>query len=369
MIRTTFFSIAIALSILLNFTDTAFGQSLDLVDVFSRGDDGYHTYRIPAIVCTKQGTLLAFSEGRKDNGSDHGDIDLVLKRSSDNGKTWNEQTLVYEEGDTKKITIGNPCPVVDQQTGHIHMVFNRDNRSVLVTHSEDDGKTWSKPRDITSTTKLKDWDWYATGPGNGIQLTQGPNAGRLVMPCDHRVTPNGTAWKQAGRSHIIYSDDHGKTWELGGVTDWAMNESAVAEMENGDLLLNMRSYRELGQRGITFSKNSGKSWGPTRNDATLIESVCQGSFIKYNPPGNNTRSWYLFSNPATTKGRHHMTVRLSIDDAQTWSHSRLIYEKSAAYSNLVQLPNGNVGILFERDGYAKISFTQFSIDWIKGTEK
>src|SRR5262245_19929694 len=184
------------------------------VDVFNAGAEGYHTYRIPALVVTKQGTLLAICEGRKTARGDHGDLDLVLKRSSDGGKTWGPLEMIYEEGGEAKVTIGNPCPVVDQDTGVIWLPFTRDNDRVFVTSSGDDGKAWTKPREITADVKGKDWNWYATGPGNGIQLTRGKYKGRLVIPCDHRVgaDKNDKAnWDHAGRSHVIHSDDHGKT--------------------------------------------------------------------------------------------------------------------------------------------------------------
>ena len=173
-------------------------------DVFVAGTDGYHTFRIPSLLGTPAGTLLAFCEGRKTGRGDHGDLDLVLRRSADGGRTWGPLELVYEEGGDAKITIGNPCPVVDQATGAIWFPFCRDNRDVLVTHSTDDGRTWSKPRDITADVKPKHWGWYATGPGVGIQLQRGPHQGRLVIPCDHREPLEG---RQATVSHCFFSDD------------------------------------------------------------------------------------------------------------------------------------------------------------------
>lgn len=335
-------------------------------DVFLAGQEGYHTYRIPALVVGNKGTLLAFCEGRKTGRNDHGDVDLVLKRSTDGGKTWSRLQLVYEEGGDQKITIGNACPVVDRETGTIWLPFTRDNNDVFVTSSDDEGQTWARPKQITADVKHADWNWYATGPGNGIQLTRGPHKGRLVIPCDHRVKNKGD-WNQAGRSHVFYSDDHGRSWKLGGITDWGMNECAVVELNSGALLLNMRSYRGKGCRGVATSRDGGLTWSETVDAPALIESVCQASLVRCASPDPELGSWLVFSNPATTTGRHHLTVRISLDDGQTWPITRLIYEGSAAYSSLTSLPGGEsggkgsgwVGLLFERDDYGKITFTEF----------
>ena len=211
---------------------------------------GYSAYRIPSLVVTTKATLLAFCEGRKNSIKDHGDIDLMLRRSTDGGKTWSEQVIVYEEGDTEEITIGNPCPVVDRDTGTVWLAFCRNNRDVFMTHSKDDGKSWAKPTEITADVKAEGWGWYATGPGHGIQLTRGKYKGRLVFPCDH-----GT--KQGGRSHVFVSDDHGKTFVLTQATGWKMNECEVVELIDGRLLLSMRNGLGKGQRAFSISKDGG----------------------------------------------------------------------------------------------------------------
>lgn len=340
----------------------------DRVDVFSGGQDGYHTFRIPAIVSTNAGTLLAFSEGRKDNGRDAGDIDMVLRRSTDHGKTWGPLAIVYEEGDTAKTTIGNPGPVVDRSTGTIWLPFCRDNDDVFVTHSDDDGQTWSQPIEITADVKRPDWGWYATGPGNGIQLTVGPHAGRLVVPCDHRTKGNKMSGA-LGRSHVIYSDDHGATWQLGGVSGESMNECAVAELADGSLLLNMRNYRGKNLRAVSRSDDGGLTWSEPLNDPALIEPVCQASMIRLltsSKEGDTSRR-LLFSNPASKK-RDRMTVRLSEDGGQTWPVSRTIYPGSSAYSCLVELDDHSIGLLYERDKYRQITFERFSVDWLSADE-
>ena len=340
-------------------------------DVFVGGKQGYHTYRIPSLIVTKKGTLLAFCEGRKTGRGDHGDLDLVLRRSGDAGKTWSPMQIVHEEGGSKKITIGNPCPVIDQKTGVIWLPFCRDNDDVFITSSSDDGQTWAKPREITGDVKKSGWGWYATGPGVGIQIQRGPHQGRLVIPCDHRE-------KVAGRdvmfSHVFFSDDRGKTWKLGGSVSPHTDECQLVELTDGSLMINMRNYwgragkrPERGnRRAIAFSKDGGETWGEIKFDAALIEPICQASFLRYSWPGEGGKNLLLFSNPASKRGRHHMTVRLSYDEGRTWPVSRLVHQGSSAYSCLTVLPDGRIGMLYERDAYKKIAFTAFTLDWLRG---
>ncbi len=312
------------------------------VDLFTAGQDGYASYRIPALVKSKKGTLLAFIEGRRENRRDWGDIDILLKRSSDNGKTWSPALTV---ADFDKDTIGNPAPVIDRRTGTIWLLLTRNpgavpekdiqpglsgpTRTVWVTHSKDDGLTWATPTDITKSVKLPDWSWYATGPVNGIQT----RSGRLVIPCDHNRG-------HERYSHVIYSDDSGKTWQLGGVAGPGANESTVAELPDGSLMLNMRSYRGANRRLVSLSRDGGKSWSNPEKDDALIEPVCQASLLR-------AGKLLVFSNPASTK-RENMTLRLSRDNGKTWSAQKTIHPGPAAYSNLVEISKKEVAILYER---------------------
>ena len=327
------------------------------VDVFQSGRDGYHTYRIPALVVAADRSLLAFCEGRKTSRADHGDVDLVLRRSQDGGRSWSRLQVVFEIGNTSKITIGNPCPVVDRQTNRIWLPFTRDNDRVYITSSADHGKTWEPPREITRMVKAADWTWYATGPGTGIQLRRKPYAGRLVIPCDHRVRGAGTR-ANSTRSHVIYSDDHGQTWQAGQATDWRMNECAVAELADGQLLLNMRSNRGKQRRAIAWSRDGGQSWSPPIEDETLIEPVCQASLIA--TAHQRTPGCLLFCNPASTSQRARLTLRASRDAGRTWSSGRVIDPGAAAYSSLAELPNQEVGVLYERGGYRALTFVRLS---------
>ncbi len=337
-------------------------DGVEQVDVFLSGAEGYHTYRIPAVVLTNDNTLLAFCEGRKTGRGDHGDLDLVLRRSTDGGKTWQPMQVVHEEGGTAKITIGNPCPVVDRTTGTIWLPFCRDNDRVLMTHSTDDGKTWAKPIEITDQVKRAGWGWYATGPGHGIQLA----GGRLVVPCDCGNSKGWGGWDKKGHSLIFYSDDHGKTWKLGGVTDRGMNECEVVELADGSLLLSMRNYFGRNQRAFAASTDAGLTWSPPKHHQQVYCPTCQSSIQRYSLTPKNI---LLYSGPGGP-GRNDMTVRLSYDEGKTWPLSKVIYRGSSAYSDLVVLSDGTIGCLYERDNYGKITFARFTLDWLtEGSDK
>ncbi|MEE8452660.1 MAG: sialidase family protein [Thermoguttaceae bacterium] len=329
---------------------------IEQTDVFTSGTEGYHTYRIPAVVLTNEKTLLAFCEGRKTGRGDHGDLDLVLRRSTDGGKTWQPMQLVYEEGGEAKITIGNPCPVVDRSTGTIWLPFCRNNDRVFMTHSTDDGKSWAKPIEITTDVKRPQWGWYATGPGHGIQLA----GGRLLIPCDSRTRSMPGGIKADGRSQMIYSDDHGKTWKLGGETAAGMNECEVVELADGGLLLSMRNYFGRNQRAFSTSRDAGLTWTEPKHHAQVYCPTCQSSIERYSLKPKNR---ILYSGPGG-EGRNHMTVRLSYDEGRTWPVAKRIYTGSSAYSDLVVLSDGTIGCLYERDNYGKITFARFTLEWL-----
>lgn len=335
--------------------------------VFTAGEGGYHTYRIPSLIVTKKGTLLAFCEGRKTGRGDAGDIDLVLRRSRDGGKTWDGPQVVWDDGAN---TCGNPCPVVDQETGTICLLLTHNlgkdteakivggtsegSRTAWVSKSTDDGVTWTKPVEITKDVKKPDWTWYATGPGIGIQT----KSGRLVIPCDSKSDKG-----KVRESHVIYSDDRGATWKLGGVVGPGCNESQVAELDDGTLLLNMRSYMGNNRRLIATSKDGGLTFTKPVEDQALIEPVCQASLISV--PGEKNR--LLFSNPASLK-REKMTVRLSRDGGKTWPVSQLLHDGPAAYSCLAVLPDGQIACLYERGAkspYETITFARFPAAWLE----
>lgn len=351
---------------------------LETTDVFVSGTDGYHTYRIPALIVTTNRTVLAFCEGRKNSRSDTGDIDMLVKRSTDGGRTWSAQQVIWSDAEN---TCGNPAPVVDQSTGiiwllmtwnlgtdhekDIHARTSKDTRRVWVTHSKDDGLTWAAPTEITSAVKRPDWGWYATGPVNGIQLMRGKFAGRLVIPCNHSGPKEGGG--SVSRSHIIFSDDHGATWQLGGIEDDRTNESTIVELANGTLLHNMRSYREKKLRAIATSRDGGMTWSPVRDDPVLIEPVCQASILRYSWPSRREKSRILFSNPASEK-RENLTVRISYDEGKNWAVSKTIHAGPSAYSCLTVLPDKSIGCLYEhgqKTPYERIVIARFPLSWLE----
>jgi sialidase-1 len=346
-------------------------------DVFVAGEGDYHTYRIPSVLLTGKGTLLAFCEGRVKDRSDSGNIDLLLRRSTDTGETWSKPQVVWDDAGN---TCGNPCPVVDITDGTIWLLmtwnaghmpeksmkagFGEDSRLVYVSHSDDDGQTWSKPQNITKSVKREEWSWYATGPGNGIQLKRrDKHFLRLVIPCDHKIPAEKDA---ISFSHIIYSDDHGKTWQLGGGPEAdKCNECEVAELSDGKLLLNMRSHdKSVKARQISRSDDDGATWSKPESDPTLIEPICQASLRRHSWPKEGKPGVLLFSNPASTKGRERLTVRASTDDGKTWPHSQVLCPGSSAYSCLCVFDDGSIGCLYERDDYKRIVFARFPLDWV-----
>ena len=343
--------------------------------LFVAGKDGYHTYRIPAIVVSTRGTILAFCEGRRNSGSDTGDIDIVLKRSFDNGETWEPTQLVANDGPN---TMGNPCPVVDRETATIWLPLTRnlgeDNerqiwsgtgkgtRTVWILKSTDDGATWSEPVEITQTTKLPEWTWYATGPGVKIQLRNG----RMLIPCNHDLMVAG------GRdcySHVIYSDDHGVTWKLGGSTlgDNRTSECQLVELQNGSLFLDIRNYpcyRYL--RATATSEDGGLTWSEVNHDSTRADPGCQASILRFTDERAYAKGRLLFSNPASDK-REKMTIRLSYDEGETWPVSNLLHAGPSGYSCLTVLPDMSI-ICFYEKGVGRpcetVTLAKFSLEWL-----
>ena len=368
------------------FTLSAQGvQTFSERPVFQNGEAGYACYRIPAIIKSGDGRLLAFAEGRKNGCNDFGNVDIVLKTSTDQGETWSALQVVADNGN---LQAGNPAPVVDLQNpaypnGRVLLLYNTGNkdeyenrqgkglREVWLKTSEDNGQSWSEAKNITSQTHRPlnppkynfqdDWRSYALTPGHAIQLQNG----RIYVAANHSVGTPKEGFNEY-QSHAIYSDDHGLNWEISESVDVpSSNEAMAVELTDGKVMLNIRQQNgEKRQRLIALSSDQGQTWHKTYFDSTLIDPVCQASIIQYQTPGGYPA--LLFSNPSSTKQRHQMTVRMSLDDGKTWSIKRTIRTGPSAYSDLVIQEDGRIGLLYEHGNNGGIHYASFNFAWLIG---
>ena len=352
-------------------------RATDDLDLFKgTGKSPEHTYRIPSLCVTAKGTLLAFAELRRNGSGDSGDIDTVVRRSEDGGRTWSEARVML---DIDKYTIGNACPIVDPCTGRITVlaVWNRvhesqtkagygdDTRRVYATSSDDDGRTWSKPRDISRQVKQAGWAWMATGPGAGFVKQREPRKGRYIVGVNHsefEAAAPGKDGKAKPRTiyyaHALYSDDAGKTWKASRTFAAPhTNECEVVELANGDLMLNMRNHGSgKRRRAVAISKDGGETWDETTWDAALPEPQCMGSIMRHSWPRDGKPGLILFCNPASDSKRANLTLRGSTDEGGTWDRSLVLAPGDAAYSHLAVLKDGTIAVAYETDGYKRISF-------------
>ena len=335
--------------------------------IFVSGE-GYGRFRIPALVAMPCGTLLAFAEGRADGGGLTGNIDIVLRRSLDGGATWQPLQVVVDLG---KDTAGNPCAVVDKSNGSVWLAFTRapgkliekeiiegaDTVGVWLTHSLDAGLTWSEPVDLSAACRDPSWRWYGTGPGVGIQL----QSGRLLIPCYH------SGPDRIYRSHVIFSDDHGVSWKVGGTVGENTSASQAIEKSNGTVVLNMRGVVGQGLRTVAESADGGLSWKAPTLEPLLPEAGCHASLLLV--PGNAVeKGYWIFCNPPGPT-RHKLTARLSFDEGSAWPVSQILDgENNTEYSSLACLPNGEIAILYEMSPAKKsyrpqLLFSKFPAGW------
>ena len=352
-------------------------MSIEHIDVFVSGTEGYHTFRIPSIIVTQDGTVLTFCEGRAARG-DHSENDIVLKRSTDDGTTWSPVHVIAEDG---KNSLNNPQAVVVGETGRVLLMYqsylqgfhtdkvvpgydpNDKICRCFITHSDDDGLTWSEPRDITRSVKRpENVTSVPSGPGVGIQLRRGAHVGRILMPF-----ANPAPWP-VREVCAVYSDDLGETWQWGEYAPKASKgmgtEVQMVELTDGSVMLNARSYQGNKRRKIAISQDGGETWSGAADDEALVEPQCQGSILRYTDPLDGRRSRILFANPASTEARVNGTVRLSYDEGKTWPVSRTIYDGEFAYCCLTALPDLRIGCLYEKDDYQAITFARFTLEWL-----
>lgn len=357
------------------------------VTVFESGKEGHKSYRIPAIVSLKDGTLLAFAEGRVNNAGDFGDINIVLKRSTDHGKTW---TVIQTVVNYDNLQAGNPAPVVDETDplypkGRVFLFYNTGNnhegevrkgkglREVWYKTSTDGGVTWSEAVNITTQVHRpkqpatnaaynfnEDWRSYANTPGHAMQFSTGVYKGRIFVAANHSA---GEPLKQSEdyKAHGFYTDDHGKTFQLSETVDRVGGNEAMATQISGNrLMMNIRNQKaDVRARLIAISKDGGARWDSVYFDNNLPDPVCQGSIVTVGK--KKGKHIVAFCNAADTKSRDNLTLRISYNDGFSWKKSIVIdsagKRDNAAYSDIVNISTKKIGILYEKDNYAKITFT------------
>ena len=351
-------------------------------DIWTAAKENYNYYRIPALIQTKKGTLLAFCEARNTKpdfydantfpnvpvqsgtSKDTGDIDLVMKRSEDGGATWSEMKVLYND---QHNTCGNPAPVVDQETGRIilfwcwqrypstlksdliNTISDGHTRRVMYSYSDDDGLTWEGPFDITPIAKEADMNWYATGPCHAIQKQSNPYKGRILIPANHR--PKGSVDGNQNYSHCIYSDDHGKTWKLGGKTAVGGNESCIVELGDGSIMTMMRVASvdlnaTVKNRAYAISNDGGDTWGEFTLVPSLIDPGCQGSVSNYFENGKPSNT-LLLSNCSNKSNRSNICITASLDNGKNWNMVKQVWSGRGAYSDIIVLGDGSVCVLYE----------------------
>lgn len=361
--------------------------------VFKSGDDGYKSYRIPAIVKDKSNNLIAFSEGRVEHAGDYGNVDIVYKISSDNGKTWGPLQIAVDQD---KLQAGNPAPIVDlldpqYPKGRIFLFYNTGNnhegdvrkgngiRECWYITSTDGGKTWAAPTNITtavhrpnqpafnpSYTFKEDWRTYANTPGHALQFDSGKYKGRIYIPANHSEGDPKPAGKDYF-AHSYYSDDHGKTFKIGNTISFeGGNETMAAQISETGLYMNTRNQQgNVRNRIVSYSNDGGATWDTTFYDKNLPDPVNQGSTLSWKKGKN-----YILAvcNAASQKDRDNLTLRISKDQGKTWYFNHVVakapagYKDSyAAYSDIILINNKKIGVLYEKDNYETIVFDTVSI--------
>ncbi len=329
----------------------------------SHGEEGVDTYRIPGLVTTNKGSLIAVYDIRRNGAVDlQEDVDIGLSRSTDGGYSWEAMKIIMDMGEWGGLPedqngIGDPSVLVDKNTGTIWVaavwahghpgernwwaskpgMLPKETSQFMLVKSEDDGLTWSEPINITSQIKDPKWHLLLQGPGKGITMSDGT----LVFPAqfkDENEMPHST---------IIYSRDGGQTWQIGTGAKPDTTESQVVELADGSLMLNMRDNRG-GSRSVYTTNDMGQTWqehATSRKD--LSEPVCMASLIKHSYRG---KGYLLFSNPNSTEKRENMTIKLSKDMGNTWPEAnQLLLDAGVGrgYSCMTSIDEETIGILYE----------------------
>lgn len=357
--------------------------------VFPAGMNGIARYRIPGVVVTPKGTVLAYCEARKNGSADWGEIEVHLRRSTDGGKTWLEpQHIAHRgtrlEGNPKKKsggeqeqTVNNPVAIVDRSTGEIEFLYCVNYARCFSMRSADDGLTWSEPVDITAAFEpfraRYDWKVIATGPGHGIQLA----SGRLVVPV--WLAYGGPGAHGPSAAGTIFSDDHGRTWKAGEIAlpnegDLAdPNETTLAQLTDGRVMLVTRSHSRPNRKLVTTSKDGATGWTKPEFHPELLEPVCMASLLAlpdgallFSCPGTVGRGPDGSEIPGGRGKRENLTIRLSRDQGKTWPAARTLDAGPSAYSDLAALTDGTILCLYEAK--EDIVMARFGLDWITAAQ-
>ncbi len=362
---------------------SAFAAEPEFHDVFTSKSEGYTQIRIPAVLVTKAGSVLAFAEGRQ-KPSDQSENDIIMKRSSDGGRTWSALRVLHDDGAN---SLNNPTVVQERESGRIFVWYQRipahlkehsagtatglDGANIyrnFILTSDDDGNTWAAPLDVTRTTKrATNATTIASGPGIGIQLTRGAHKGRLIVPFNEGPY---SFWN----NYAVYSDDRGATWTFGDNVPGAfvpdaklgrrsqINEVQMVELSDGSVGLNSRQFAAAKVRKASTSKDGGATWSQVVDVPALRDPSCNASVLRYSFDDGGSGS-VLYSGPDAMI-RSNGTIHLSRDDGATWPVKRVLWPGSFAYSVLTRLPDGTIGCLFETDNYGRIVFARFTSDWL-----
>lgn len=316
-------------------------------------------YRIPALITAPNGDLIAAIDERVPSCGDlkwSNDINIVMRRSKDNGKTWSNIKPIVDYPLGKSAS--DPSMIIDKITGEIFLFYNymdldkeKNIFYLHVTKSKDNGKTWSTPTDITSQITKKEWhkDFKFITSGRGIQT----KSGKLIH----------TLVNLKSGMHLFGSNNHGKSWYLIDTPIVPADESKIIELADGTWMVNSRVNTDK-FRYVHTSKNQGETW-TSKPAKKMIDARCNASILRYSSTKNGaSKNRILFSNANSTEGRKNLTIKISYDEGKTWSVGKTIYTGSSAYSSLTILKNGEIGVFFEKDGYKKNVFTSFTLDWL-----